>query len=453
MTMVKATVTEPQIEEEGTRQKFTSYLVSTDKGNSVRRRYSDFQWLYRRLQTERPGAIVPVIPHSRAIIPNKKFDPDFVEDRRRHLQHFLNGIVEHDELAQSPSMTPFMLHALGTEFDEGKKKVEAMSPTNLSDDKWDEDYGIGGDDGELSPTKVNKSSAARKGLSNLIAKIRVTTGSKELISTADEHQVIAMHTYIDEISAHTKLLTKVTESLIKNTLQKAASFDEIGIPIGSWKTTYQVQQQQGDGILDMMSAMYDFTKDFSTLMRKQHIEEEQEFLYKIQALGCAVASFRMALKQRKRYQVDYTATTKQIIDKDAALAKAHKNLKAPDVTDKLDNDRADLVTRSEREKKVLEESTSRLLRDAEKYKPRLELMLRDALCGYTKVQVSYSNRINEAFSQLLPYLEESPKTTLPQLTMDPTPPPTAFPAPAPAAAPTEEMKHEDDIEVEELDAL
>lgn len=442
--MVTVTVTEPQVEEEGTRQKFTSYLVSQEKGKAVRRRYSDFQWLFRRLQTEKPGAIIPVIPHARAIIPNRKFDPEFVEDRRRHLEDFLQGVVEHDELSCSPSMTPFMLDSLGPEFDEGKKKVEAKSPTNLSDEKWDEEYGVSERDVEKSPNSPKKASA-RQGISNFLAKIRVTTGSKELMSTADENQVIALQEYIDEISGHTKTLVKASETLVKHTLEQAASFDEIGVPIGSWRTTYQVQPQQGDGILDMMSALCEFSNDFSSLMRRKHVEEEQQFLYKIHALYCTVDSFRMALKQRKGCQVNYTATNKQIIDKDSALAKANKNLKPPEVTDKLKSERADLESRSKMEKKVLEECTSRLLRDSDRYKPRLEFMLRDALCGYTKVQLSYMDRMNNSFAQLIPYLESSSETPPPPAEAPP-PPPDAIPSP-----PLSSKKTDNDIEVEDLD--
>ena len=39
-----------------------TYLVTTG-GIEIRRRYSDFQWLYNRLLTEVPGAFVPIIPH------------------------------------------------------------------------------------------------------------------------------------------------------------------------------------------------------------------------------------------------------------------------------------------------------------------------------------------------------------------------------------------------------
>lgn len=240
--MVFITISDPHTEEEGTRQRYTSYLVTTDKGNSIRRRYGDFLWLYKRLQTELPGAIVPVIPRSRALmIASKKFDPDFVEDRRRNLQQFLQGVVDHEELARAPSMSPFMVDMLGSDFEEGKKKVEARNPTNLLyTNQVEEDYG------DVSLEKggaAQSTTTARKGLSNFFAKIRVSTGSKDLMATDNEHDVSLLQEYIQDVAGHLKALVKSTDAIVKATADLAATYDEMGVPIGEWRTTFQQQQE------------------------------------------------------------------------------------------------------------------------------------------------------------------------------------------------------------------
>jgi hypothetical protein len=238
--MVFITISDPRTEEEGTRHRYTSYLLTTDKGNSIRRRYDDFLWLYKRLQTELPGAIIPVIPRSRTLIVSKKFDPDFIEERRRNLQQFLQGVVDHDELARAPSMSPFMVDMLGSDFEEGKKKVEARMPTNLLyTNNVDEDYGDGFGSGE----KAVATTTAREGLSNFFAKIRVSTGSKELMAMENEHDVIVLQEYIQEVAGHLKTLVKSTDALVQATADLAAMYDEMGVPIGEWRTTYQLQQE------------------------------------------------------------------------------------------------------------------------------------------------------------------------------------------------------------------
>jgi hypothetical protein len=239
--MVFITVSDPRTEDEGTRQRYTSYLITTDKGNSIRRRYDDFLWLYKRLQTELPGAIIPVITRSRALILSKKFDPDFIEERRRNLQQFLQGVVDHDELARAPSMSPFMVDILGSDFEEGKKKVEARMPTNLLyTSNVEEDYG----DGVGSPEKGITTTTARAGLSNFFAKIRVSTGTKELMAMDNEHDVTLLQEYIQEVAGHLKTLVKSTDALVQATADLATMYDEMGVPIGEWRTTFQQQEEK-----------------------------------------------------------------------------------------------------------------------------------------------------------------------------------------------------------------
>jgi hypothetical protein len=204
-----------------------------------------------------------------------------------------------------------------------------------------------------------------------------------------------------------------------------------------------------------MSTLVEFSTDFSTLMRKKHIEEEETFAFQIHRLNNTILSFQKALKQRRSIQVQYTATNKQIIDKDNALAKANKNLKPPDVTDKLRDERMDLEQRSDLEKKVLEECTQRLLRDAQKYKPLLMTMLKEAFLKYSQIQLSYTDRVNRAFGQLLSYLDDT--NSVGDGVDDSTPlgtPMASPPATAPEevdAAKNQDSSGDDDIVVEDLD--
>ena len=53
---------------------------------AVLRRYRDFAWLHTALSKERPGCVVPPVPEKNAVA---RFDSEFVEDRRSHLEQFL----------------------------------------------------------------------------------------------------------------------------------------------------------------------------------------------------------------------------------------------------------------------------------------------------------------------------------------------------------------------------
>jgi sorting nexin-1/2 len=389
--MVTVKVTEPVTEAVG-RNQFTTYLVSTET-NAVRRRYSDFQWLYGRLQTELPGAIVPIIPHKRALINGKKLDPDFVEMRRRHIQNFMEAVIAHPELARAPSMLPFMLDTFGEAFDNGKQSVEAANTSIQLED-------------EEKPTTV--AGKAQKGISNMFAKVRVGASTKELMQTPNEKEIDAIREYLNEVEAHVKQLLKASEAMVKLTGDMSSLIGDIGAPIGEWKTTYQNSAHEPDDMLDMMSAVCEFSVDFQTLMEHKHKEEQEKFENAMQAMALDVKAFQIALKQRKRWQFAYTARFQQIIDKEAAISKATKALKPPEVTGKLQDEKTALEKQSQAEKSKLEECTERILREAERDQPRTELALRGALRDYAKVQMSYTDRINSAWGQLLPIVAEKP---------------------------------------------
>lgn len=72
---------------------------------SVIRRYSDFEWLGKRLQSAFPGAIVPPIP-SKALV--GRFEASFVETRRRALERFLMRVAGHPELGNSADLVTFL---------------------------------------------------------------------------------------------------------------------------------------------------------------------------------------------------------------------------------------------------------------------------------------------------------------------------------------------------------
>ena len=72
---------------------------------SVLRRYSDFEWLLEQLGTAFPGVILPAIPEKQAV---GRFSPDFVEQRRRGLERFLNKISLHPTLVESQYLISFL---------------------------------------------------------------------------------------------------------------------------------------------------------------------------------------------------------------------------------------------------------------------------------------------------------------------------------------------------------
>ncbi|KAJ3319879.1 Vacuolar protein sorting-associated protein 5 [Boothiomyces sp. JEL0866] len=72
---------------------------------SVMRRFSDFFWLYNQLISKYPGIIIPPIPEKLQL---GRFQDDFIESRRYHLEKFLQKVVLHHKLQLDDSLRFFL---------------------------------------------------------------------------------------------------------------------------------------------------------------------------------------------------------------------------------------------------------------------------------------------------------------------------------------------------------
>ena len=64
------------------------------------------------------------------------------------------------------------------------------------------------------------------------------------------------------------------------------------------------------------------SESFISMSAQQHLEEQNKLEFGIQRLELDMKSIRMALKQQKQYQLEYTAAVKKIDAKKLQLEKA-----------------------------------------------------------------------------------------------------------------------------------
>jgi len=106
---ITVTVSEPITHEENGKKSHTSYKITTsttfpeykEKEFSVRRRYKDFVWLRNHLKdklNERGKRLTLAnLPGNTmtSFLGSGRFDSQFVEERRKGLEEFLNSVVNH----------------------------------------------------------------------------------------------------------------------------------------------------------------------------------------------------------------------------------------------------------------------------------------------------------------------------------------------------------------------
>merc|ERR1712137_22893 len=121
----EVTIDDPRTEEFVGSKPFTSYRVTTvttypqfGGGQfAVRRRYSDFAWLYDHLETElttkkwkRPVERLPDLPGDTfsSFFGWGRMEPDFIEDRRKKLALFLSRLTRHPQCATNKALIRFL---------------------------------------------------------------------------------------------------------------------------------------------------------------------------------------------------------------------------------------------------------------------------------------------------------------------------------------------------------
>ncbi|KAL8738445.1 MAG: hypothetical protein Q9181_000759 [Wetmoreana brouardii] len=112
------TVTSPLKEHDGTKDAYVSYLVTTDSNFAsftkphmkVRRRFTDFVWLYKTLTTQWPHYAVPPLPdkHKMEYVRGDRFGPDFTQRRAHSLHRFLKRLTLHPVLRRQMALVTFL---------------------------------------------------------------------------------------------------------------------------------------------------------------------------------------------------------------------------------------------------------------------------------------------------------------------------------------------------------
>ncbi|RDW94207.1 sorting nexin-4 [Aspergillus mulundensis] len=116
--VLECRVDSPIKENDGTKDAYISYLVSTHtdfksfqrSDFTVRRRFTDFVFLYKTLYREYPACAVPPLPdkHKMEYVRGDRFGPEFTTRRAWSLHRFLKRLTLHPVLRRAPLLAIFL---------------------------------------------------------------------------------------------------------------------------------------------------------------------------------------------------------------------------------------------------------------------------------------------------------------------------------------------------------
>lgn len=116
--VINSTVSDPQKEQDGSQNAYISYLITTESNSPtfqsplfrVRRRFSDFFFLFQMLYLEYPAVAVPPLPDKSRMeyIKGDRFGPEFTLKRAASLNRFLDRISHHPILKKTSIYLSFL---------------------------------------------------------------------------------------------------------------------------------------------------------------------------------------------------------------------------------------------------------------------------------------------------------------------------------------------------------
>ncbi|ATY64244.1 vacuolar targeting protein Atg24 [Cordyceps militaris CM01] len=116
--ILDCTVGTPIKENDGSKDAFVSYLITTHstfpsfqrEDTNVRRRFTDFVFLYKQLMRDFPATAVPPLPDKQRMeyVRGDRFGSDFTSRRSHSLQRFLVRLSLHPVLRRAPILHSFL---------------------------------------------------------------------------------------------------------------------------------------------------------------------------------------------------------------------------------------------------------------------------------------------------------------------------------------------------------
>mmetsp|Transcript_8716 Transcript_8716/g.12659 ORF Transcript_8716/g.12659 Transcript_8716/m.12659 type:complete len:438 (+) Transcript_8716:89-1402(+) len=374
------------------RSMYTTYKVVVEnesKEGSVRRRYSDFQWLYGRLHTERPGAFVPIIQHQRAVQKSTRFSEELIEGRKVQLEQFLQRVTIHPELHDAPSLATFLFSS-DELFEEAKK----------NSDQLDRFAGGAAAIEAAEDAASGKTTSWKERMKLKLQKTVTAISGTELEKTADEPEFSAMAEYVHDLDILVRALAKHASSLTKSTEDTANNLAEVG---QIFEALSQAPSHQGHPVHTLLERLAQAAADVSSIWFERIDKEDIAFDAPMKDLTRAVQSAHRAIQSRNNVRLTYTTWQTKVKNRKNTLDKLRGRPGTPqEKTAKAVDDLKDAESSAAAAKTQLDEVSKRIRREIKRFRAHIETSIRSTMLEYTRIQIDSAKMLENEWDKLVP---------------------------------------------------
>jgi len=457
------TVSDPVQHTEGIKGKFTMYRVAYDpppptadaditnnnsgdasRGNnkvlfpyatSVNRRYSDFSWLFDHLHKERPGAIIPPLPEKQKV---SRFTESFIEDRRFHLELFVQRVACNPELIDTECL-PMFLGGGDAEFKKAKRDgsfgtgavasprsaVDAAVTQSRDDVVYDDGIESPNDpENTLMDKGKEKLNIKKKGIKKWI-KERKTNMQGTLVRSPEDAIFEEVTHFISALEAGLKRVEVQASAMLKRDKDVSLCLLEFGLGcdalahIGD-EVDGAMGESGGDeaegssssGISQTFRYVGQTADALSTLSVEHHERELRCFAEPLRDHLKMVNAAKVALVKRNNRRITYSTCLNAVDSKKASLHKYRitpgQEGKAYGVESSLTRAEQSVITA----RNNYEEVSARVLREVDRFRKENAVAMYVTMAEFARMQKEHADRVSDAWGKLVPQVENLDATDL-----------------------------------------
>lgn len=399
-----------------------SDLMATQAFSAVLRRYSDFLWLYERLQVERAGAIVPPLPEKQ---PVGRFNPSFVEARRRELERFLRRAAVHPELQDCVSLDAFLRADDATFHVAKNSKGDAVvllqqhqqPPTmggsymqypNQHQQQQQQQLphhppgmmnsAMLGGAGAAAPVMMGGGRPKKEGFKRWFAETK-TSISGDLVRSPDDELFDEIQRYIHGLDTQMKNVSAQASGLVRKGKEMANGLFEFGLAFNL------LGQSEADALGGALCKLGETADQLSVLSAEHSDQEASQFEDPLVDMIKVIHSVKLALHKRHEKRLTYSTCLQEVEAKRAQLAKMRSQIGmeakayAAEMSLRRGQDAAD-VARDD-----FAAVSQRVLREVDRFKRETTEDMRLTVLEYIRMQVEYNKKMEQIWAGLIPQLE------------------------------------------------
>ena len=359
---------------------------------AVLRRYSDFLWLYERLQRERAGAIVPPLPSKQAV---SRFSAAFIEERRGKLEQFVRRVAVHPELYDAACLDLF-LKADDITFHTAKNAKGGPSHDMIMSGMMNQSMSL--HQSSMTIPTVVPPKAKKDKVKKWFHETK-TSISGDLVRSPDDDLFEEIDRYIDGLEKQMKNVQTQASGLVKKGREVSNGLFEFGLAFNV------LGQSEADALGGALSQMGQ-TADGLSVVSAEHAEREMaQFEEPIKDYVKTIQAVKLALQRRHEKRLTYTTHLSEVNTKRTNLAKlrAMPGAEARAFGAEMSLKRGEQKVEIARDEFAI--VSQRVLREVDRFKREKADAMKRTVLDYITLQIDYNKKMEQAWATLLPRLE------------------------------------------------